>query len=244
MIAVPLCEGGGDGFGGESSEVEDGVVHVRSIAPMDERRVENVAVAFAALIAERNPSSMALSGGSTARQCYEAAAAMEVDWSETTFWFGDERFVPVADPDSNEGMARAAWLDQVRAASVASMSDAGPTVEQAAENYDAQLRAAGGVDLMHLGLGPDGHTASLFPDSRSLDVNDRWVISAGDELHPHPRMTVTYPAIAASRLVVVTVAGAEKRDALARVRAGDRSAPAARIEADEVIWLVDDEAAG
>lgn len=211
---------------------------------MDERRVENVAAAFAALVAERTPSSIALSGGSTAQQCYEAAAALEVDWSETTFWFGDERFVPVADTDSNEGMARDAWLDQVRARSIESMTDAGPTVEDAAQNYDARLRAVGGVDLMHLGLGPDGHTASLFPGSDTLAITDRWVISAGDELHPHPRMTVTYRAIAASRLVVVTVAGAEKRNALARVRAGDRSAPAARIEAEEVVWLVDDEAAG
>ena len=211
---------------------------------MDERRVENVAAAFAALIAERRPSSIALSGGSTAQQCYGAAAAMEYDWSETTFWFGDERFVPVADPDSNEGMARATWLDRVDVRSISSMTDAGPSVEEAAENYDVRLHAAGGVDLMHLGLGPDGHTASLFPNSRSIDVDDRWVISAGDELHPHPRLTVTYPAIAASRLVVVTVAGAEKRDALARVRACDRSAPAARIVAEEVIWLVDDEAAG
>lgn len=211
---------------------------------MDERRVENVAGAFAALVAERTPSSIALSGGSTAQQCYEAAAALEVDWSETTFWFGDERFVPVADTDSNEGMARDAWLDQVRARSIESMTDAGPTVEDAAQNYDARLRAVGGVDLMHLGLGPDGHTASLFPGSDTLAITDRWVISAGDELHPHPRMTVTYRAIAASRLVVVTVAGAEKRNALARVRAGDRSAPAARIEAEEVVWLVDDEAAG
>ena len=124
------------------------------------------------------------------------------------------------------------------------MTGAGTTVENAAQNYDARLRAAGGVDLMHLGLGPDGHTASLFPGSATIDVDDRWVIEAGDQFHPHPRLTVTYPAIAASRLVVVTVAGAEKRDALARVRAGDRSAPAARIEAAEVIWLVDDEAAG
>ena len=211
---------------------------------MDERRVENVAVAFAALIAERNPSSIALSGGSTARQCYEAAAELEYDWSETTFWFGDERFVSVNDPDSNEGMARATWLDRIPGRSIESMTGAGPTPALAAAHYDAQLRAAGGVDLMHLGLGPDGHTASLFPGSATVDVDDRWVVEAGDELHPHPRLTVTYPAIAASQLVVVTVAGAEKRDALARVRAGDRSAPAARIEANEVIWLVDDEATG
>lgn len=209
---------------------------------MDERRVENVAVAFAQLLLARAPSSIALSGGTTARQCYEAAAALEHDWSDTTFWFGDERFVPVDDSDSNEGMARSVWLDRLSAPAIASMTNAGATPEAAASAYDERLRAAGGVDVMHLGLGPDGHTASLFPESAALSVDDRWVVTAGDDLHPHPRLTVTYPAIAASRLVVVTVAGAEKREALARVRAGDRSVPAARIEAAEIIWLVDAEA--
>ena len=169
---------------------------------------------------------------------------MEYDWSATTFWFGDERWVPTTDPESNEGMARAVWLDQVRLAGIATMVNAGPTPAAAAIAYDTNLRAVGGVDLMHLGLGPDGHTASLFPGSPALDETDRWAITTGDDLHPHPRLTVTYPAIAASRVVVVTVTGAEKREALARVRAGDRTAPAARIAADEVIWLVDHEAAG
>ncbi len=211
---------------------------------MDERRVENVADAFAELLAEREPRSVALSGGTTARQCYEAAAALERDWSATAFWFGDERFVPVEDPDSNEGMARSVWLNRTRVGSIESMAAAGPTPAAAASAYDARLRAAGGVDLMHLGLGPDGHTASLFPGSDSLAVDDRWVITAGDELHPHPRLTVTYRAIAASGVVVVTVGGAEKRGALAQVRAGDRRAPAARIVAPEVIWLVDRAAQG
>jgi 6-phosphogluconolactonase len=211
---------------------------------MDERRVDDVPAAFAALLEEVRPRSIALSGGSTARQCYETAAALEYDWSGTTFWFGDERCVPITDPDSNERMARAAWLDQASSAAIESMVNAGPTPEAGAVAYDARLRAAGGVDLMHLGLGPDGHTASLFPGSSALDETDRWVVPSGDDLHPHPRLTVTYPAITASRLVVVTVAGVEKRDALARVRSGDRRAPAARIAAAEVIWLVDHEAAG
>ncbi len=101
------------------------------------------------------------------------------------------------------------------------------------------MRAGDPIDVVHLGLGPDGHTASLFPGAATLTITDRLVVSAGDELHPHPRLTFTYPAIERSPLVVVTVAGAEKRDALARVRAGDESLPASHVRAGQVIWLAD-----
>ena len=84
-------------------------------------RVDDVPAAFAALLAERAPASIALSGGGTARDCYEAAARSAADWSATEFWFGDERGVPVSDPDSNEGMARAVWLDRVPTGAVHSM---------------------------------------------------------------------------------------------------------------------------
>jgi 6-phosphogluconolactonase len=203
--------------------------------------VDDVPAAFAALLAERAPASIALSGGETARACYETAARGATDWSTTEFWFGDERFVPVTDPDSNEGMARTAWLDRVPVGSVHSMVNAaaGDDIEAAASAYDAALRARPPLELVHLGLGPDGHTASLFPGTDALGETRRWVIATGDDRHPHPRLTFTYPAIAAARTVVVTVVGAGKRDALAAVRAGDTRAPAARIDAAEVLWLVD-----
>jgi 6-phosphogluconolactonase len=211
-------------------------------------RVDDVPAAFAALLAERAPAAIALSGGGTARDCYEAAAASAVDWSTTEFWFGDERVVPVDDPDSNEGMARAVWLDRVPTGEIHSLVGAAPggdlDGEAAAAAYDATLRGRPPLDLVHLGLGPDGHTASLFPGSPGLDVTDRWVITNGDAEHPHPRLTFTFPAIASARTVVVTVAGADKREALAAVRAGDRRAPAARIDAAEVLWLVDADALG
>ena len=208
------------------------------------REVADVTAAFADLVAERAPRSIALSGGGTAEEAYAVLANRKVDWSSTDVYIGDERYVRVSDPDSNEGMIRRVLFAETQPRVLHSMAEAGPTVEAAADAYDALIRAADPIGLVHLGLGPDGHTASLFPGAATLAVTDRMVVSAGDELHPHPRLTFTYPAIARSRLVVFTIAGEEKRDAFARVRAGDDAMPAARIRADEVIWLVDAPALG
>ncbi len=207
------------------------------------RVVEHVPRAFAALVAEEAPASLALSGGSTARESYELLAVAEVSWGEVDVFFGDERWVPVDDPESNEGMARHALVHQVKPRAVYSMRHAGDTIEHAADGYDRLLRDYGPLGLVHLGLGPDGHTASLFPGSPSLDERERLVVATGDELHPHPRLTLTFPAIARSRLAVFTVAGEGKREALQRVKAGD-DLPAARVTAGRVIWLVDEAANG
>jgi 6-phosphogluconolactonase len=208
------------------------------------REVASVPEAFADFVAERRPSSIALSGGSTAEQSYRALATRGMDWSGTDVFLGDERFVPVTDPDSNEGMIRGALFATARPRALHSMAEAGATVEDAAAGYDALLRSSDPIDIVHLGLGPDGHTASLFPGAATLNIVDRFVVSAGDALHPHHRLTFTYPAIARAPLVVFTVAGAGKRDAFARVRAGDESLPATRVRADQVIWLVDPAALG
>lgn len=207
------------------------------------RVVGHVNLAFAELVAAEAPRSIACSGGDTARKCYELLDVADVEWELVDVLFGDERWVPLDDSDSNEGMARHVFLDTVRPRAVHSMRHAGDTIEEAAHEYDALLDRFGPVDLVHLGLGPDGHTASLFPGSAALEERDRLVVVAGDDLHPHPRLTWTFPAIARSRLVVVTVAGEEKRDAFARVRAGE-DVPGARIAAERVIWLVDPAAAG
>ena len=95
---------------------------------------------------------------------------------------------------------------------------------------------------MHLGLGPDGHTASLFPGSPALAENTRMVVATGDDRHPYPRITFTFAAIERCPLVVVTVAGDEKRDAMTRIAAGE-DLPGARIRAERVVWLVDSAAA-
>ncbi len=208
------------------------------------RVVDDVPQAFAALVADVAPRSIALSGGGTAKDCYELLAGADVDWAEVSVLFGDERWVPVDDPDSNEGMARAVLLDRVQPHAIHSLCSAGDTIDAAASGYDALLRELGPVGLVHLGLGPDGHTASLFPGSRALEEGERLVVpNPGDATHPHDRLTFTFPAIEQSELVVFTVAGEDKREAFARVRAGD-DVPAARVTAQRAIWLVDPAAIG
>ena len=207
------------------------------------RVVEHVPQAFATFVADEAPGSIALSGGTTARRSYELLAVAEIDWTGVEIFFGDERWVPVDHPESNEGMARKAFIDKVTPRAVHSMRGAGETIEEAADAYDALLRRDGPVGLVHLGLGPDGHTASLFPGSPALAERERLVVATGDDVHPHPRLTFTFPAINQSPLAVFTVAGEEKRDALARVKAGE-DVPAARVAAARVVWLVDEAANG
>jgi len=204
--------------------------------------VDDVATAFARLIVQEGPRSIALSGGETAEECYAAVRALGPDWSGVDVFMSDERFVPRSHPDSNEGMARKVLLDHVRPRAIHSMFREGP-IEDAAQAYDDLVRAAPSIDIVHLGLGPDGHTASLFAGSPALEERERFVVATGDSLHPHPRLTFTLPAIARARLAVVTVAGTEKRDAIERIWAGE-DLPAARIRADRVLWLGDRAALG
>lgn len=207
------------------------------------RVVTDIAVAFRTALDEAAPRTLALSGGDTARRCYEALAqSSALDWSRVEVLFGDERWVPVDDDASNEGMARRALLDRVPVATVHSVRGAGPTIEAAAAAYDRLVARLDGIDVIHLGLGEDGHTASLFPGSPTLDVTDRYVVPTAHV--DFPRVTFTRATIAAGRLVVVTVAGTSKRDAFQRVREHDPTAPATLIDAEHVVWIVDEAAAG
>lgn len=200
--------------------------------PGQVRIVDDVPRAFARLVTDTAPRSIALSGGELAHLCYSALRSEPFDWSTVDVYIGDERVVPLESPESNEGMARRILLDEVKPRAVHSMVGAG------ADAYDAIVRAAAPIGLVHLGLGPDGHTASLFPGSPALDEQNRFVVEAADDEHPYPRLTFTFPAIASSTLVVMTVAGEEKRDAIARIRAGE-DLPAARIRAEQVLWIGD-----
>ena len=204
--------------------------------------VDDVAGAFAALVVDEAPGTIALSGGGTARRCYERlAVAPGIEWALVTVLFGDERWVPVTSYDSNEGMARDVLLNLVDPAEVRSLRGAGATLEEAAAAYDTEVAALTGIDLVHLGLGDDGHTASLFPGSPALAVHDRLVVGTGDGAHPHPRLTFTFPAIARADLAVVTISGSAKAEAWRRLCQGDE-VPAAHIRAGRVLWLVDRDA--
>lgn len=187
--------------------------------------------------------SLALSGGSIARPCYERLAADGtdvVDWLSVNVYWGDERCVPPDDPDSNQLLGRQALLERVGGANaVYPMS-----CEEGPDAYQLRLGEIGKLDVIHLGLGPDGHTASLFPNSPALNADPGQLVSLNEDpsgLNKHPRMTLTFSGISRSRLVLFTVAGASKRDALKAVMDG-ADLPAGRVTADEVVWLVDREA--
>lgn len=190
--------------------------------------------------------SLVLSGGDTARRCYERLAADgadRLDWWQVDVYWGDERCVPPDHPDANERLGREALLERVGAANaVYPMRCAdGP------DPYQQRVAQAGRLDLVHLGLGPDGHTASLFPGSTALDADPGRLVVMNDDPNgnnPHRRMTLTYSGIARARLAVVTVEGESKREAFAAVRRGDPDIPATRLKADRLIWLVDPDAAG
>lgn len=189
--------------------------------------------------------SFALSGGETARQCYERLAAdgdTQIDWWKVDVYWGDERCVPLDDPDSNYRLGREALLDRVGAAN----AHYPMRCDEGADPYQLRVGELGKFDLIHLGLGPDGHTASLFPGSAALDADPgRLVVMNTDPTghNVHERMTLTYAGIARAHLVIVTVIGAEKHEALRQVVTGG-DVPAAKIHADKVVWLADAAAAG
>lgn len=187
---------------------------------------------------------LALSGGGTAAPCYERLAAEStgrIDWLSVNVYWGDERCVPPDDPDSNELLGRQALLERVGAANAVYPM----RCEEGPDAYQLRLGEVGKLDLVHLGLGPDGHTASLFPGSPALDADPGLLVARNEDpsgRNKHPRMTLTFSGLARARLVVFTVAGESKRDALQAVLGG-ADLPAAHVEADEVVWLVDRAAA-
>ena len=176
-----------------------------------------------------------LTGGSTPRRAYEVAAAMDVDWSGCTLWFGDERCVPPTDNLSNYGMVRDALLDRLPGPPPAVQRMAGELgPHPAAEAYEQALRAGPArFDLLLLGLGPDAHCASLFPNAPALDEQRRLVVGVEEAgLEPFvPRVTLTLQAINSAQEVVFLVTGSDKATAVARAFGGapDPGAPASLV---------------
>ena len=218
-----------------------------------------IATTAAAAVAARGRFTLALSGGNTPRALYQLLAAeysTRLPWSSSQLYFGDERCVPPDNPDSNYGMASESLLSRIpglveRTARIEGEREP----KQAAEQYEAVLRNAfpdgTTFDVSLMGIGPDGHTASLFPGSPALDEQTRWtaVTEAPPTMKVHNRVTLTYPVFANTRTVVFLLAGADKRPILEKVLAGAGNPqspyPASRVTAREhLIYLVDRAALG
>ncbi len=199
-----------------------------------------------------------LTGGTIAdavhREVARLTPSFEVDWARVVVWFGDERFVAADSPDRNAGQARAAFLDAVGATHVheiPSSSDVA-SAEEAADAYAATMREDGAREfaILMLGIGPDGHVASLFPGNPALDVHDRIAVAVHDSPKPPPdRVTLTFPCLSRSAAVWFLASGDSKADAVARALADDGSVtetPARGVTgrpATEVTWFLDSPAA-
>jgi 6-phosphogluconolactonase len=204
------------------------------------RGAELIAGAAARSIGERGSFALAVSGGHAPWRMFELLGDHDLDWPRIGLFQVDERIAPEGDPDRNLTHLLASLpepaLERVRPMPV---NDA--DLEGAAASYAAELPPE--LDLVHLGLGPDGHTASLIPGDPVLDVGDRTVALTG-EYQGRRRMTLTYPPIEAARTVLWLVTGADKPEGLAKLRAGDPSIPAGRLRAREASLVVSAEATG
>ncbi|MDA1062317.1 MAG: 6-phosphogluconolactonase [Chloroflexi bacterium] len=204
---------------------------------------EDVAATAAERVIALRPRTIALAGGRTPRALYERLAGAGLPWASMALWFGDERCVAADHPDSNERMARGALLDHVPA-------EVHPMPGEAcdAAGYERELRAAFGAygadvprfDLVLLGLGADGHTASLFPGDPAIEERERLV--ARVERPDHARLTLTLPVLSAAAEALFLVTGASKREALRELLDGG-PIPAARVRAGRVLVIADREAA-
>ncbi|NJL48838.1 MAG: 6-phosphogluconolactonase [Leptolyngbyaceae cyanobacterium SM2_5_2] len=211
-------------------------------------------------IAEHGFCTLALAGGSTPQPLYQGLAEKKLPWEKLYIFWGDERYVPVHHPSSNAGMAKQAWLDRVpipAAQIFITPTDEGDP-HQSAQQYEKTLRSVFGplqglspdevpqFDLILLGMGDDGHTASLFPYTDTLAVRDRLVTVGSKDREP--RITFTVSLINRSRSVMFLAAGANKQTALQQVFSpdGDDQAYPSRLvhPIGELYWLLDAEAVG
>ena len=232
------------------------VVTVADPAAMAEAAAERV---IARISENTGRVAICLTGGSSPRQLYQLLGndpwRSRIPWQRVHWFIGDERFVPADDPLNNMGAARKAFLDRCAPASnihPIPTSTADPTnPDRGAALYEGELKAFYGADeldptrplfdLVLMGVGPDGHTASLFPGDPALDESQRWVVGvAKANVEPFvPRITLTLPTLACCREMLFEIAGSDKRAILTRVFAGE-NLPANRARSSgETVWLVD-----
>ena len=203
---------------------------------------EDVAAAAAAEIAEAirgGARTLVLAGGTTPRRCYELLAGLEVEWGRVTILFGDERCVPASHADSNYRMAREALLDQVAPATVHRIpGELGP--DEAAAAYARVVAGLAPLDVVVLGVGEDGHTASLFPGDAALTAKG-WAVGVHNSPKPPPeRVTLTLQALRGAHRVIILATGAGKAQAVALAKREE--VPSGMIAGAR--WLLDRAAAG
>jgi 6-phosphogluconolactonase len=227
-----------------------------------ERVASTLLTALAQAQAEGRVPSVALTGGTVAATIHQAVAGSRVahlvDWSRVDVWFGDERYVPADHPDRNARQAAEALLDHLpfdpaRIHAMPASDGSHPGVVQAAAAYGAELRAHGGglFDVVMLGVGPDGHVASLFPGFPQLDVHDEVAVPVTGSPKPPPeRISLTFPALNRSRQVWFVVSGESKADAVAKALATGEDAadvhdiPAVGVHGlERTVWFADEDAA-
>ncbi|HEU5253120.1 MAG TPA: 6-phosphogluconolactonase [Solirubrobacterales bacterium] len=205
------------------------------------RAAELIAAAGGEAAAERNHFTLAMSGGRSPWAMLAILGELEeMPWDKTELFQVDERVASPGSPDRNlTHMVLGLSMDHQ--AALRPMPVTQRDLEAAAQEYESMLPER--LDLVHLGLGPDGHTASLVPGDPVLEVTDRRVALTGD-YQGHPRMTLTYPAINDARRIVWLVTGPDKVEPLQKLLAGDESIPAGRVRNENMIVVADEAAAG
>ncbi len=212
------------------------------------KAAELIAAEARSAVAARGRFIMAVSGGHAPWQMLRALANEKVPWENMHVVQVDERVAPAGDPDRNLTHLRESLLEHapLRPEQIHAMPVEAPDLEAAAKRYGITLQEIAGsppiLDLAHLGLGPDGHTASLVPGDPVLNVTDTDVALTG-LYQGRRRMTLTYPMLNRSRHILWLVTGSDKVDALRRLREGDASIPAGRIQRDQAMVLADQAAA-
>ncbi len=190
-------------------------------------------------VSQHGRFTFAVSGGKTPWAMFAELASEDMPWADTEIFQVDERVAPEGDPDRNLTNLLASINDAPARVHPMPVND--PDLTAAAASYATVLPQT--FDLVHLGLGPDGHTASLVPGDPVLDVTNA-LVAVTQPYQGHPRMTLTYPALTRADQLLWLIAGADKRDPLAKLLAGDQSIPAGRVLATESLVLADAAAAG